>query len=186
MYPVPFHSRMIYFYPRVSDSSYHVHCCPQPRHSHPVRSEPRGPSLWLSCRHRRRPWRARTASSSPRCTGERRFSATAPPSWPAVWTCGEEESLSHAQRVRRVRALVDCDEWARCRRGKNNNLFSVVTKTADTFSSLSDVQYVSEKGNKRLVSLWIQWELICRGAKARLDKRGEIFSFSIFLTWRNL
>lgn len=30
MYPVPFHSRMIYFYPRVSDSSYHssYHCPP--------------------------------------------------------------------------------------------------------------------------------------------------------------
>lgn len=124
MYPVPFHSRMIYFYPHVSDSSYHVHCCSPPRHSHPVRSEPQGPSLWLSCRHRRRPWRARTALSSPRCTGERRFSATAPPSWPAVWTCGEEESLSHAQRVRRVHELVDCDEWTRCWRGRNNTVTS--------------------------------------------------------------
>lgn len=55
-------------------------------HSHPVRSEPQGPSLWLSYRHHRRPWRAQTASSSQRCTGERRFSATTPPSWQAAAT----------------------------------------------------------------------------------------------------
>lgn len=56
-----------------------LHC------SHLVLSEPQGPSLWLSCRHRRRLWRAQTASSSQRCTGERRFSVTTPPSWQAVW-----------------------------------------------------------------------------------------------------
>lgn len=154
MYPVPFHSRMIYFYPVSLTVHTTVHTTAPP-HSHPVRSGPRGPSLWLSCRHRRRPWRARTASSSPRCTGERRFSATAPPSRPAVWTCGEEESLSHAQWVRQVRALVDRDEWARHWRGTNNNLFFVVTKTADTFSSLSDIRCVFFK---KEINLWSLFE----------------------------
>lgn len=40
-----------------------------------------GPSPWWSCRHRTPGWMARTASSSPRCTGAHRSSVTKPPSW---------------------------------------------------------------------------------------------------------
>lgn len=38
-------------------------------------------SLWLSCRRHTQAWMARTASSSPHCTGVRISSATRPPSW---------------------------------------------------------------------------------------------------------
>lgn len=71
--------------------------------SHPVRSEPRGPSLWLSCRRRRWLWTARTASSSRRCTGGRRSSATTPPSWRAVWAGGAAATPAgkHRQSERR-------------------------------------------------------------------------------------
>lgn len=41
----------------------------------------RGPSPWWSCRRRTPGWTARTASSSPRCTGAHRSLVTKPPSW---------------------------------------------------------------------------------------------------------
>lgn len=77
--------------------------------SHPVRSEPQGPSLWLSYRHHRRLWRAQTASSSQRCTGERRFSATTPPSWQAAWAWAAATPTGRGGTERE--RWVNCAVW---------------------------------------------------------------------------
>lgn len=133
MYPVAFHSAcIIHSHPCFVYSLYHIYCpfCEMFfYHSHPVQSEPQGPSLWLSDRHHRRLWRARTASSSQRCTGERRFSATTPPSWQAVWAGAAATPAQDQDREGKDRAgevefiawyeprrstVIDCGEWARC------------------------------------------------------------------------
>lgn len=128
-------------------------------HAHPVRFEPRELSPWWSDRRRRRPWTARTASSSRHCIGGCRFSVTTPPCWRALGAAAATPAHGKSRGWIDFNQKLEPSEVVR-REGEEGLLWG--RQGTHSLSNGSIVNSEAEKKQQVSPKKTLSWSSVCR------------------------